>query len=83
MDDGVVQVSPLTLAEFKKIVLYGLVISKLVLAPDFFLVKLHTPTPAPAPEGHRKSQQPGVQISRDSRRQLTWEARNLSGEVLV
>lgn len=28
MDDGVVQASPLTLAEFKKIVLSGLVISK-------------------------------------------------------
>lgn len=48
MDDGVVQVSPLTLAEFKKIVLYGLVISKLVLAPDFFLVKLHTPNSRPS-----------------------------------
>lgn len=56
MDDKDVQASPLTLAELKKIVLSGLVISKLVLARDCFLVKLHTPTPAPAPEGHRKSQ---------------------------
>lgn len=55
MDDEDVQASPLTLAEFKKIVLSGLVISKLVLARDCFLVKLHTPTPAPAPEVTEKA----------------------------